>query len=265
MSSVFQLAEKATNEYLKNKSVIAKSNIELALTQSKSIFEKRILSGNLKSATTNDVSNSTVFSPIQKKYILMIQSIVADRTLNIDSHLAKIKNIENIVRKECSEKEGAVILGIATVARHSMRYWHDNYLKWITKLESTVVRPLKMNKLKSTEKNGSHLPDGYYAWPDDPHMYIHVVNGYVTLMYCPPGMVFDPDTKMCKFEEKEKSFNWALIADEDINGAIIGAGAALITNIVLGAGQAVYGTTILSTAAAGSIDGSINAIRQYFF
>jgi hypothetical protein len=260
MSSVLQLAEKAICDYLKNESVLAKNNLDLVMNQARKYFAKDVSSNSLKSIAFDSITSS----PIQKKYILMIQSIVADRTLNIDSCLAKIKNIENIVRTECSEKEGAAVLSTAAIARHSMQYWHDNHLKWITKLRSTVVRPLKMNKLKSTKKNGSHLPDGYHAWPDDPHMYILVVNGYVTLMYCPPGMVFDPDTKTCKFEEKEKSFNLNQIAATDV---IAGATAAVGTwylNVVIGPGNVAYGGVVGVAALSGSVGAGLMGIYLYF-
>jgi hypothetical protein len=188
---------------------------------------------------------------------------VADRTLNIDSHLAKIKNIENIVRKECSEKEGAAILGIATVARHSMQYWHDNYLKWITKLESTVVRPLKMNKLKSTEDSGTPLPDGYYAWAYDPHMYISIMNGRAYLMYCPSGMVFDDNLKQCVWEE-DASFDWRAIVGMDVEGAVIGASTSGVNTIFGPVGWGAVGIATLGGAVGGSVGNAVYQIwRRY--
>lgn len=202
----------------------------------------------------NQEEPSGSLNSTQQSYILKLKSILKNK--NFDESLLEIEELEKNVKEECSVDDIDVILLVSAITKHSMMYWNENFCKWNMEFNSVDITEEinSISKLKQSN-NYKDLPDGLYAFPNDPTIFVVVEDGYVAFHRCPPGMVYDPLIQACVFPERTNY--WGDLADADLNGATSGASTALVVAIF--GGPAGWATLLVGTLG-GAVGGSANAI-----
>lgn len=202
----------------------------------------------------NQEEPSSSLNSTQQSYILKLKSILKNK--NFEESLLEIEELEKNVKEECIADDIDVILSVSAIAKYSLMYWHKNFYKWNMEFNSVDITEEinAMSRVKQSD-NYKDLPDGLYAYPNDPTMYVQVAYGVVHYHRCPSGTVYDPLTQTCVFPGQTNF--WSDVAASDVDGAITGATAALFVGIF---GGPVGWASFLASTVGGAVGGSAIAI-----
>jgi hypothetical protein len=164
-TNILSLAEKATVEFLNKNRYFNTANKKTATERAIKVFNTYkdfSVKNKLKSATsdklwTDDVDN--LLTDNQKVLLSEINSAISDLKLDLQSTLSKLDAVEIKTKIQCPEKEQFIVLAAISISRHSLRYWHDNYEKWMIELGSVDKLMTKRMMLKSGD-----VEDSWWSW-----------------------------------------------------------------------------------------------------
>jgi hypothetical protein len=87
---------------------------------------------------------------------------MVNKALNLDQAIKAIQDLEFSAKSDLNINELPVILVATSVGKHTMQYWHDNYVKWLVLLNN------KSNShttgLQTTGLKTASYEDDLLAW-----------------------------------------------------------------------------------------------------
>jgi hypothetical protein len=120
------------------------------------------------------------------KYLDKINDVIRRKKITIEQMEAALSNIETSAIEDLSDKDAAVLLTTTSVAKASMQYWHDNYVKWHMLSKSSG---LKTNSIKLLDESETP-PAGFWTTlgiSDVAGAAGGAIYAHIMLVFGPPG------------------------------------------------------------------------------
>ncbi len=131
--AIFDLTEQATLSLIQREKIINKLNFD----QITPIFEKfnfDISRSGEADDLVSSIHSKIPLSDIQIYYLNQLDEIISNLEIGLEPTIAEIKKLESDIITQCTKDEVVILLSSTSVARHSLKYWTDNYEKWLIEL-----------------------------------------------------------------------------------------------------------------------------------
>lgn len=124
----------------------------------KSSLAKKVPTANLIPTKLYSDAETSKLTPGQLKYLDQLNAIIRTKNPSIDQILKSISSIEQQAIVELDDQEIVVVLSTTSIAKSTMQYWHDNYIKW------QMLSGNKKLQTSSIKRMDAESPPSGFSW-----------------------------------------------------------------------------------------------------